>query len=133
MKIVTKISAEGQIRKNQINAYGKTIGHIGAEIRTLESTCQHELRELTDEEIADKEMTVSARCLCCGKEFGWRCKKSPDHVCHYYSVRNLTFTAFGPNVVSLVDGTMIDVPEGHKPENESTNHCIFCGFPEERK
>ena len=132
MKIVTEISEEGQIRKNEIDAYHRTAAHILQEIRRLGETCQHELRELTDEERADKWMSLSAICLCCGEKFGWRCKKSPDHVCHYHSVRDYS-TALGSQKVIMVDGTKVDVPEGHEPENESLNHCIFCGLPDERK
>lgn len=31
----------------------------------------------------DKWASTGAICLVCGKNFGWWCPKSPDHVCHY--------------------------------------------------
>jgi len=67
-----------------------------------------------------------AVCDVCGKDFGWWCDKSPDHVCHYFTephdVKN--------GKVLLVNGKKIK-PSVHK--YESLSSCLFCGEPEERK
>lgn len=71
----------------------------------------------------------NAFCEICEKDFGWRCPDSPDTVCHYY-----TKESNGKLVVELVNG--VELPftkEGHKPDFETDDVCLFCGAPEERK
>jgi len=124
MKIVKKISGEGEVIQKEIADLERTIGLAKDEIRALSANCNHEFRELTPSELKDEWMSVGARCLVCGAHFGWRCKKSPDSVCHYYS---------SEGKVELIDGTFVNVPEGHEPDNESDDRCIFDGQPDERK
>jgi hypothetical protein len=52
-------------------------------LNRLNRNCPHEFEPLTTEELADQWMSVGAYCLICDKSFGWRCKESPDGVCHY--------------------------------------------------
>jgi len=124
MKIVKKISKEGEVIRKEIADFERTIGLLAKEIRALSDNCNHEFRELTPSELNDKWMSIGARCLVCGTHFGWRCKKSSDGVCHYSS---------SEGKVELIDGTFINVPEGHELDNESDDRCIFCGLPDERK
>lgn len=69
-------------------------------------------------------MSVSANCQGCHQYFGWRCKKSPDGVCHYYSE---------DGKIELIDNTQVPTPEDHDPDYETDDCCIFCGMPDERK
>ena len=124
MKIVNKITKDGIKRKSEIDFYKKDILSIQDKISDLMSTCDHELIRLSSSQMRDRWMSISARCMICGKYFGWRCKKSPDSVCHHVS--------FDGKVV-LIDGTLVNIPKNHKPEQESGNGCIFCGMPDERK
>lgn len=97
---------------------------VSAELANLKEQCTHEMRPLTKKELDDKWMSVDALCVVCGKSFGWRCKVSPDGVCHYFSE---------DGKVELIDGTFVDIPIDHDPEYETDDGCIFCGHPDERK
>lgn len=66
-----------------------------------------------------------ATCMICGDGFGYRCPDSPDSVCHYFT------DAEGR--VELIDGLRIQPPAEHDRKYETTDSCIFCGSPEERK
>lgn len=88
-------------------------------------SCKHTFRPLTTEELNDKWMSVGARCECCDKLFGWRCKKSPDDVCHYHSFEGY---------VTLIDGTKcVSGLTLTEEENQSFDMCLYCGMPSERK
>lgn len=63
-------------------------------------------------------------CAICGTNFRWYCPASPDRVCHYWST---------DDQVELIDGTSVPVPPRHDASNESSEWCIFCGDPRERK
>jgi hypothetical protein len=91
----------------------------------LNLSCHHEFRPLTTAELEDKRMSEAAHCLICGENFGWRCKKSPDRVCHYYSTED--------GKVLLLDSTLALVPEGHDKDHETHDRCIYCEMPKERK
>lgn len=81
--------------------------------------CRHSFEPLTEEELADPWMSVGAFCRECGQDFGWRCKESPDGVCHY----------------DVYDGKVVGVngEEYDPPENKYGGDCIYCGHPDERK
>ena len=85
--------------------------------------CSCEFRPLTKQEFDDKWMSVSSECLICGEHHGWRCKKSPDGVCHYRIDAN--------RMVTLVDQSLCEAPKGYDPRNYG--QCVFCMMPEERK
>lgn len=97
--------------------------HLDA-IKKLKAECPHHFELLTAEQLADKWMSVGARCTVCKKHLGWRCKVSPDSTCHYYTY---------DGKVTLIDGREVDPPADHDAHYETEDSCIFCGFPEERK
>jgi hypothetical protein len=66
-----------------------------------------------------------ATCMICSDGFGFRCPDSPDSVCHYFTDDE--------GRVKLIDGSRIPAPAEHDREYETTDSCIFCGAPEERK
>ena len=72
-----------------------------------------------------------ARCSICGLDKGgWACNASPDKICHYETFEDEE----GKRYVCLFDNTLFyDIPADHDYFNESVDHCIFCGQPEERK
>jgi hypothetical protein len=72
-------------------------------IRKLIEECPHNFSPLTPKQLADKWMSVSADCLACNRDFGWRCQKSPDGVCHYIMENGK---------IPLIDGRNVDPPEG---------------------
>jgi ribonuclease HI len=76
--------------------------------------CQHHIVKKYDSVICDK----------CDEGFGWYCPDSPDHTCYYYS---------DEGNVTLIDGTLVPIPETHNSSYESDDYCIFCGSPDERK
>jgi len=125
VKIVQKISEEGKVIKKRIELVERDISELEEDLKSIASKCPHEFRELTDKEKVDRWMSVDAHCLICDNGFGWRCIKSPDHVCHYYS---------NDGKVELIDGTKVDVPwSDYDAKYESEDGCIFCGMPDERK
>lgn len=84
----------------------------------------HKFRELTAEELADKWMSVGAKCLQCLKHFGWRCKRSPDCICHYQ--------------VEIKDGKLKGIDElnytlSFADTHVCWDHCMYCRLPQERK
>ena len=66
-----------------------------------------------------------ATCVFCHRNWGWFCSKSPDNACHYFTEPD--------GSVRLINGTNVDPPEGHDPEFESYDWCIYCEEPDERK
>lgn len=89
----------------------------------LRRQCTHHLSPLTPSQRGEEWMCIRAHCEVCEASFGWRCKESPDSVCHY-------FTDDGK--IELIDGTEIIAPKGHDFEWETEDCCIFCGDPDER-
>ena len=90
----------------------------------LISSCTHTFRPLTKDELSDKWMSEFAKCDICSRSFGWRCKVSPDCVCHY---------------ADELDGCELELINGNKvvvsAEEADTDCecCVFCGMPNERK
>lgn len=60
-------------------------------------------------------------------KFGWYCPESPDHICHYYSDLDED-----ERYVDSINGERI-VLEDYDGKYETSDQCIFCGQPEERK
>ncbi len=56
---------------------------LHSQLRDLRKDCVHEFRPLTKKELADKWMSVSADCIICGQDLGWRCKENPKGYCEY--------------------------------------------------
>jgi uncharacterized cupin superfamily protein len=115
--------------KQEIESKRAEIASLQKELDKLESQCSHSYRPLTAKDKADKWFSDGAVCLVCKKNFGWRCKKSPDETCHYFSeVRD-----DDKHEIELNDGTIHVLPDDYDGEYENTDSCIFCGHPEERK
>jgi hypothetical protein len=111
-------------RKKRIEEHQAAIAQHREAIDQLKSTCPHHFEPLTDKQLADQWMSVGAVCTVCRQDFGWRCKKSPDGVCHYLTENKK---------ITLIDGRVVDPPPDHDPGCESYDWCVFCGHPEERK
>ena len=92
------------------------------QIGDLRNECDHS-------EIRGKgERDKGARCVGCGKDFGWGCPESPDGVCHYpYDCEGDEDWIW----LILIDGSKINITD----EQYSVYHecCMFCGDPDERK
>lgn len=112
------------IAKHQAAIDSFVTPHLDA-IKKLKAECPHYFKQLTDKQLADKWMSEGAYCTVCKKDFGWRCKVSPDGVCHYHT------TVYSK--VILIDGRVVDPPADHDAKYETEDSCIFCGMPEERK
>lgn len=82
---------------------------------SYKKSCKHEIKENKYED---------GSCCHCGESFGWYCKDSPDHVCHYYSSNGQ---------IELINGEFVATPDDHNDKYETDDSCIFCGNPEERK
>lgn len=85
-------------------------------------------KELSDKEKKDNWLSVSAQCTKCNTCYGWRCLKSPDGVCHY-------FTNPKGKKVELINGkdTKLFKTQDYDPEYESDDFCLYCGLPDDRK
>lgn len=79
--------------------------------KQLEKECKHEYVIETGYE--------SAVCEICGKDLGWWCPESPNHVCEYYGVHRGWYHT---------NHTGIRPPEWYNEDD-----CIYCHQPEERK
>jgi hypothetical protein len=97
--------------------------------------CSHKLRPLKPDELADDWMSISAICTICREDFGWRCKLSPDGICHTFAE-----PVKGGFIVELMDGTQYKLPPKiAKKLKECGNSgdygsdCVFCNLPDERK
>lgn len=86
--------------------------------------CDHAFRPLTNSDLADEWMSVGAHCSICGHSYGWRCKESPDGVCHYPPEEG--------EPIDLLDGTALTMTEKQIDEAYYES-CVFCGMPDERK
>jgi hypothetical protein len=100
------------------------ITHHQDELEKLLAECEHTLNILKPKDLDDEWMSVGAHCTTCGASFGWRCKQSPDGVCHYYSE---------DGQIELINGNKIPVTPDHDSEYETDDCCLFCGMPDERK
>lgn len=95
----------------KISRLSKTIDEFIIQLKAAKSKCKHKINK-------------NGVCTRCGEDFGWWCPKSPDHVCHYYTL---------DDEVPLIDGRRARAPKKHNPFHETGDSCIYCGEPEERK
>lgn len=96
--------------------------------RLLLGGCWH---EILPQEKDESGMCGIAKCAHCGGiGFVWYCPDSPDHLCHYHS--SYADEEQRRYVISI-NGERIWLPEGHDPQYETSDDCIFCHLPEERK
>lgn len=108
--------------------YKRRIESCHKELDELLSNCPHWFRELTEKELADEWGSVVALCEICHQEFGWRCKESPDSICHYFT----TTDRDGIRCIKLLDGTLdhnFSRSDGNWEWNvncESNDECLYC-------
>ena len=92
----------------------------------LEGECWHEIVRFGE------SIAMCKHCAQFRFDMKWYCENSPDHLCHYESEWNIGKKKY---CVESVNGEKIYLEnyskEQHKYEN--SDHCIFCGQPEERK
>lgn len=79
--------------------------------KQLEKECKHEYVIETDYE--------SAVCEICGKDLGWWCPESPNHVCEYY----------GNHRGGRLENNYWNFEGKWYDEDD----CIYCHQPYERK
>lgn len=122
--------------KEELADIRRQIKHLHWREIDLKENCKHELRMLTEGELADDFMSVSANCMKCGKSVGsWRCKESPDSVCH--TIDDVVILPNVPIAVQLIDGSLtypssLNVGK-FNPDDHNVEACVFCGEPGERK
>jgi len=115
---------KAKLLKASLDAANIKLKEVSNIIRDLKKMCVCQFPPLTQEQLDDKWMSVSSCCLVCGEYHGWRCKVSPDSVCHY--VDDIT-----NGEVALLGGKTVPLPDvSHKLRYDE---CVFCGLPEERK
>lgn len=90
----------------------------------IKETCKHEFKPLTEKQLDDKWMSEGAVCIHCKEDFGWRCKNSPDGVCYYHSDNGKVWNIFDKQM---------EVPHYHDSRYETSDSCIWCYLPDERK
>jgi len=119
-----------EIHRARIEYHRRTLGN-------LIKTCTHWFPDLTEEELADKWMSEGALCKSCKKDFGWRCKESPDQTCHYWTIIDRDGVRCVQLNNELLDHafprTFDDGAWHWHPDNETDDICLYCGLPEERK
>lgn len=103
----------------------KKIEELRRQLHKLQLGCPHSVKPQQPDEYFGYGY---AKCEGCSEDFGWYCPASPDHTCHYSS-----YLLEGRRVVILIDGSKHPVPQGHDPQDETDDGCIFCGQPEERQ
>lgn len=113
-------------RRQKIKELEKQIDNLRGDLYTLREECIHQISHPTKKDMRTGDFG-GAYCLICGYDFGWWCPASPDSVCHYHSDEN--------GKVELITGESVDFPkdEYYDPEYESSDCCLFCGDPDERK
>lgn len=115
--------------------YGKAVRkaiYELAKLNALIKKCHHKIERIKLSALVDIE-TAIAMCSFCDKSFGWYCPESPDHTCHYYTVKNRD-----GHFVKLITKELVKPPDSesgtpYNTENKTDDYCIFCGSPEERE
>ena len=106
-----------------------TIKEIETYLRERKKYCKCFILEQEE----DKWGYGSAYCHDCGKYFGWYCPDSPDHRCYYYIYN----TNEDGMYIILLNGNKHYLNDEQinriKTYGFSSDWCIFCGEPEERK
>lgn len=121
---MNKLSQDAESLKSAILQAKLNLKTASDAFYELKRNCICEFKPLTQKQLDDEWISETARCLICGECHGWRCKESPDGVCHYRSK---------DGKVELLGNRKCDIPPTHDPSNESDEWCIFCDMPEERK
>ena len=91
--------------------------------RILQTICPHNSSRIKSKN------SDAPRCSFCEAHLqGWWCPESADNSCYYYSEEK-----DGKRVITLSNGTVVSLPDDHDPENETSDACLFCHLPDERK
>lgn len=118
------MNAAQTLLKQQIAEATATAANAQKKLWDLVRSCEdHSLRPLTEQEQADEGLSITARCEICNHDFGWRCLKSPDGVCHYICEND--------HGIILLDGSKIMLTREQREMYSEC--CVFCGQPDERK
>lgn len=99
----------------------KVVDELGQVLHKVKGSCKHMFKPFTEFQLLDKWHSSTATCLSCGEQFGWRCKESPDGVCHTY--------VDSDGSITLIDGTKVKAPA----DEYYNGDCVYCGMPDERK
>ncbi len=103
-------------RKARIDELTRQIAELEWKRYAFKKECPHEV-------IQEPLYLDSALCGICGVDFGWYCPTSPDRLCHYET---------NGGKVLLLDGRRVKAPPGAQ-NRMSTEWCMYCKDPEERK
>jgi hypothetical protein len=95
----------------------KQIDEEEKRLSALMGTCSHVFKELTKTQIKNNDLG-HAKCLICGWDYGYRCLKSPDGVCHFaHEIEN--------SKVELINGEVIYLLN-YKGSNYMEDECVYC-------
>jgi hypothetical protein len=145
--------------KEQIRIAQMMMQPLTSRLRNLIETCPHEIvcsECLTNDPECKADRVWGhggAECSVCeyGSDFcedlGWYCPDSPDHLCHYTSIMNVTgpIDKMTPEdaaieaehrkycFVELINKQKHFLPLNHDWRGDSPDWCIFCHQPDERK
>lgn len=116
-------------RKEMLDKITKGISEMSdAELKYLyRNFCSHQTLQVPKKKDIESGC-ASAKCAECSDYLGWYCPDSKDNRCYYESEER-----DGKNVVELSTGEVVAMDEDHDPEYETSDSCLFCGQPDERK
>jgi hypothetical protein len=100
--------------------------------KLLEGKCWHEIALQVPD---DDDSYGFAHCEHCDEfrfEMFWYCPSSPDHLCHYKSSWSIAREKY---FIENVNEEKVYLENYSEEQHncETSDHCIFCGQPEERK
>lgn len=120
-----KVTPEQKYLKDSIYSLKEGIKKASEKLSSLIDSCSHLLRDLTPEEFAHPYMRVETICEICGKDLNvWRCKESPDGVCHYVTDNENPFKQWA--VKLLDDRWDYAFPQDDWNKEEEGEDCIYC-------
>lgn len=114
-----ELTQSEQEYKDKIESLELNVKLIQEEINTLKDQCPHKIYYKPNE---------SVWCSICSKDFGWHCKNSPDHSCHY---SNELLDISGKFIVNLHNG-QTSTFRPREIKYLISDECLFCGEPDER-
>lgn len=112
-------------KKNANELVDKILQELSIDTSDKSLGCRHE-NTAPPSHKALKGGYASKVCADCGTDFGWFCENSPDKGCHYFTEDNK-----GKRVVRLATNELIVVESD--PSIETSDCCLFCHNPDERK
>ena len=112
-------------KKNANELVDKFLKELSIDTSDKSLGCRHENTAIPSPK-ALQGGYASKICADCGIDLGWFCEKSPDKGCHYFTEENT-----GKRFVRLANNDLIEVESD--PETETSDCCLFCQNPDERK